>query len=302
MVRDEPNMIGWIGTGKMGLPMCHNLLGAGFRLTAFNPTAAKLQPLVEKGAAPAGTCKAVAQAASIVVSMISDDAALRSVALGAEGVLANARDGAIFVDMSTVSPRVSAEVADEAARHGIDYLRAPVSGGVALAETAKLTVMASGPAPAHERCRAMFDAMSAKQMHVGVAEEARYLKLLINMMVGVTSAMMGEALAFGRRGGLDWTTMLDAIGSSAVASPLIGYKLEPLKARDFTPTFSVRQMMKDFDLLLASGNDASAPLPVSGLVRQLLASAAAHGDGDLDFFAAVRAMERMAGLPEDGVV
>ena len=112
--------------------------------------------------------------------------------------------------------------------------------------------------------------------------------------------MMGEALAYGRRGGLDWNTMLEAIGASAVASPLIGYKLEPLKARDFSPTFSVRQMMKDFDLLLASGRDASAPLPLSGLVRQVLASAAAQGDGDLDFFAVVRTMERMAGLPDDG--
>ena len=233
--------------------------------------------------------------------MISDDTALRTVALGDDGVLANIAAGSVFVDMSTVSPAASAEIADAAADRGIDYLRAPVSGGVALAEAAKLTVIMSGPKRAQERCAPMFQAMSAKQLDVGVGEEARTLKLLINMMIGSTAAMMSEALAYGRRGGLDWTTMLDAIGASAAASPLVGYKLEPLKTRDFTATFSVEQMMKDFDLLLSSGRDSHAPLPMAAMVRQLLAAADAQGDGALDFFATVKAMERMAGLDEPRV-
>ena len=291
--------VGWIGIGKMGLPMCRNLLDAGFAVAAYNRTHAKLAPLVERGATAANSVQDAA-AAPIVVSMISNDAALRAVALGEDGVLANASQGAIYVDMSTVSPEASAEVASMARDRGIDYLRAPVSGGVALAESAKLTVLMSGPARAQERCQPIFEAMSAKQLNVGEAEEARYLKLLINMMVGSTAAIVAEALAYGRRGGLDWGTMLDAVGASAVASPLLGYKLEPLRNRDFTATFSIEQMMKDFDLLLSSGRDVHAPLPFAAMVRQLLASADAHGDGALDFFATVKTMERMAGLDEHG--
>ncbi len=292
--------VGWIGVGKMGLPMCGNLLKAGFEVTAFNRTHDKLAPLLARGATAAGSCQEVA-AAPLVISMVSDDDALRSVALGDDGVLANAAAGSVYVDMSTVSPEVSTEVASKARDLGIDYLRAPVSGGVALAESATLTILMSGPAQAQERCRPIFDAMSGKQITVGEAEEARYLKLLINMMVGSTAAIVAEALAYGRRGGLGWETMLDALGSSAIASPLIGYKLEPLRKRDFTSTFSVEQMMKDLDLLLASGGEVHAPLPIAAMVRQLFASAEAQGDGALDFFATVKTMERMAGLDEDKV-
>ncbi len=291
-------LVGWIGVGKMGLPMCGNLLKAGFTVAAFNRTRDKLAPLLAQGARAASSCQEAA-AAPIVLSMVSDDAALRSVALGDAGVLANAAKGSVYVDMSTVSPEASAEVAAKARELGIDYLRAPVSGGVALAESAKLTFLVSGPGLVQERCQAILDAMSSRQINVGDGEESRYMKLLINMMVGSTAAIVAEALAYGRRGGLDWGTMLDAVGASAVASPLIGYKLEPLRKRDFTATFSVEQMMKDLDLFLQSGREVHAPLPFAALVRQLFASAEAQGDGAQDFFATVRTMERMAGLDDN---
>lgn len=288
--------IGWIGTGLMGGPMCKNLLKAGFSLTAFNPTVAKLAPLEALGAKRCADVAALAASAPIIVSMISDDAALHSVALGPAGVLANARPGAIFVDMSTVTPKASAQVAAEAEKRRIAYVRAPVSGGVALAEAAKLTVIASGPKAAYERCLPAFAAMSAKQFLLGPHEEARYLKLCLNMLVGAMGALLGEALAFGRRGGLDWATMLDVFNQSAIASPLIGYKSGPLKARDFTPTFSSKMMAKDFDLLLATAKETSVPLPLSALIRQLYATSIAQGRGEDDFFALTAVIEALAGL------
>lgn len=297
MSKGSAPVVGWIGVGKMGLPMCRNLLRAGFSVVAFNRTQSKLAPLVEEGATAAASCREVA-AAPLVVSMVSNDAALRSVALGEAGVLANAAKGSVYIDMSTVSPAASAEVASEAGALGIDYLRAPVSGGVALAEAAKLTVLMSGSKQAQDGSLALFEAMSSKQINVGTADESRHLKLLINMMVGATAAMVGEALTYGRRGGLDWETMLEALGASAVASPLIGYKLEPLRKRDFTATFTIEQMIKDFDLYLQSGQQVQAPLPIAAMVRQLLAVAEAQGDGALDFFATVKTMEGLAGLDE----
>lgn len=297
MTGNAPPSVGWIGVGKMGLPMCGNLLKAGFTVAAFNRTRDKLAPLLEQGATAVASCQEVA-AAPLVVSMVSDDAALLSVALGETGVLANAAAGSVYVDMSTVSPEASAEIASKARELGIDYLRAPVSGGVALAEAAKLTVLMSGSEAAQKRCLPIFQAMSGKQINVGGAEEARHLKLLINMMVASTAAIAAEALAYGRRGGLDWETMLDALAASAVASPLIGYKLEPLRKRDFTATFTVEQMMKDLDLFLQSGTEVHAPLPFAAMVRQLFAAADAQGQGAEDFFATVKTMERMAGLDD----
>lgn len=288
--------IGWIGTGLMGLPMCKNLLKAGFSLAAFNPTVAKLAPLEALGARRCADVAALAASAPLVVSMISDDKALHAVALGPHGVLANARPGTIYVDMSTVTPMASSAVASEAAKCRIAYVRAPVSGGVALAEAAKLTVIASGPKEAYERCLPAFAAISAKQFLLGPDEEARYLKLCLNMLVGAMGALLGEALAFGRRGGLDWATMLDVFNQSAIASPLLGYKSGPLKARDFTPTFTSKMMAKDFDLLLATAKETTVPLPLTGLIRQLYATSIAQGRGEDDFFALTAVIEALAGL------
>lgn len=288
--------IGWIGTGLMGAPMCRNLLKAGFGLNAFNPTVAKVAPLEALGAKRSADVAALAASAPIVVSMISDDRALHAVALGPAGVLANARPGTVYVDMSTVTPMASAVVASEAANRRIAYVRAPVSGGVALAEAGKLTVVASGPKDAYERCLPAFAAMSAKQFLLGPNEEARYLKLCLNMMVGAMGALVGEALAFGRRGGLDWATMLEVFNQSAIATPLLGYKSAPLKARDFSPTFTSKMMAKDFDLLLATAKETSVPLPLTGLIRQLYATSIAQGRGEDDFFALTAVIEALAGL------
>lgn len=288
--------IGWIGTGLMGGPMCRNLLKAGFALNAYNPTAAKVAPLEALGARRQASVAALAGSAPIVVSMVSDDKALHQVALGPEGVLANAKPGTVYVDMSTVTPMASEAIAAEAKKRGIAYLRAPVSGGVALAEAAKLTVIASGPKDAYERALPAFAAMSAKQFHLGPAEEARYLKLCLNMLVGAMGALVGEALAFGRKGGLDWATMLDVFNQSAIASPLIGYKSGPLKARDFTATFSSKMMAKDFDLLLSTAKETSVPLPLAGLIRQLYATSIAQGRGEDDFFALTAVIEALAGM------
>ncbi|MSO69551.1 MAG: NAD(P)-dependent oxidoreductase [Alphaproteobacteria bacterium] len=288
--------IGWIGTGLMGGPMCRNLLKAGFALSAFNPTISKVAPLEALGAKRCAEVGTLAASAPIVISMITDDKALHAVALGPQGVLANAKPGTVYVDMSTVTPMASAIIAAEASKRGIAYVRAPVSGGVALAEAGKLAVIASGPKDAYERCLPAFAAMSAKQFLLGPNEEARYLKLSLNMLVGATGALLGEALAFGRRGGLDWATMLDVFNQSAIASPLIGYKSGPLKARDFSPTFTSKMMAKDFDLLLATAKETTVPLPLSGLIRQLYATSIAQGRGEDDFIALAAVIEALAGL------
>lgn len=289
--------IGWIGLGKMGAPMAMNLVAAGFPVTVYNRTAARTAPLAQAGARVAATIAELAAASDIVVSMINDDAALEEVA---SAVLAAAAPDAIYADMSTVTPAASARVAAAAAGKGIAYVRAPVLGSTNFAAAVQLVVLVSGPAAARTACAPVFEALGRKVVEMGEEEEARAIKLVINMMIGTTAAMVGEALAFGERAGLDWEAMIDVIADSPVASPLVGYKTKMLKDRAFEPAFSAAQMAKDFDLILDTARERDMPMPVAALVRQFWSAMMAGGKGDLDMFACVTLLEEMAGLKGPG--
>jgi 3-hydroxyisobutyrate dehydrogenase-like beta-hydroxyacid dehydrogenase len=288
--------IGWIGLGKMGLPIVGNLLKAGFDVVVYDVDSRRTEELAQRGARASKDIAGVAASAHLIFSIIPDDVALQKVALGPQGVIANARDGAVYIDMSTVSPAISETVRDAARARAVDFIAAPVSGSTVLAEKAQLTVFASGPKPAFERTLPVFEALSARQYYVGADQQARYLKLAINHLVGSTAVLLAEALTLGKKGGLDWAEMLTVIGDSAAASPLIKYKLEPLKQRDFSPAFSSTQMLKDMTLVVDAGDAAGVPMAAASLVREQFAQYV-NGDGaELDFFSIVRAVESAAGI------
>lgn len=288
--------VGWVGLGKMGIPMVVNLLKAGFPVSVYNRTVEKAQSLVGNGAAVSASVGDASAASDIIISMISDDAALAEVALGPNGILARARANAIYIDMSTVSPTASAKVAEAAAAKGVAYIRAPVSGSTAVAAAGNLTILASGPREAYDRVLPVFEAMGKVQFYVGAGEDARFIKLCLNMMVGITAAMAAEGLILCEAGGTNWQQTIDVVNSSVVASPLIGYKAQALKDRNFAPAFSASQMAKDFDLALETGRSLNVPLPVTSVVRQFLGAMKGTGKGDLDFFAYVTLLEELAGL------
>ena len=202
----------------------------------------------------------------------------------------------IYIDMSTVSPTTSARIGAAAEEKDIQYLRAPVSGSTESAVNAALTIFVSGSEDAFNQCRGIFEKLGHNVFHVGSGDQARYLKLLVNMMVGITSAMTAEALVFGERGGIGWEQMIDMINSSVVASPLIGFKIQLLKKRDFAPAFTATQMSKDFDLALDTGRSMNVPMPLTALVRQLYGAMQATGKGELDYFGLLAQMEEMAGI------
>ncbi|MGD9045277.1 MAG: NAD(P)-dependent oxidoreductase [Desulfobacterales bacterium] len=288
--------IGWIGVGKMGTPMATNLLKAGYKLTVFDIIPAAMKALVDQGATPAESPLEVADQADIIISMIPDDAALEEVSTGTQGIFQCSKPGLVYIDMSTVSPAASARIGEMTAEKGIQYLRAPVSGSTESAVTAALTILASGPKDAFDQCRPIFDTLGQKVFYVGPGDQGRYLKLLVNMMVGITSAMTAEALVFGKRGGIEWDQMIDIINNSVVASPLIEFKVQLLKERGFAPMFTAAQMAKDFDLALDSGRKTDTPMPLTALVRQLYGAMKATGKGELDYFGLVTLIEEMAGI------
>lgn len=288
--------IGWIGLGKMGEPMAQHLRSAGHELRVWNRTAAKADRLTAAGATLAASPAAAAEGAGVMFAMLADDTALRAALLGPSGAVAAMDPGAILVEMSTVSPGVSADLAAACAARGTGYLRAPVSGSVAFAQSGKLTVLASGAAEVYAAVLPLLQAFSAKQVHVGLACEARVMKLAVNMMVGLTAAMLGEALALGEKNGLPREIMLDVIGASAVASPLVAYKLAMLRARDYAPAFEARMMAKDFDLALGVAHGSGVPIPMAAQVREGFSAMIAGGDGDADFFKYVELTAHLAGL------
>jgi 3-hydroxyisobutyrate dehydrogenase-like beta-hydroxyacid dehydrogenase len=295
MSEKKSQKIAWIGLGKMGLPMAENLVKAGFPVVIL-ATSARANEITDPAVTIANSAREAAADADIVFSMIPDDPVLQQLCLGDDGTFAAMKPDNIHVDMSTVSPAGSAVIADGAAKRGVHYLRAPVSGSTNLAAAAMLTILASGPRDAYDACTEAFEAMGKNLFYVGEGEEARYLKLLLNMMVGATSAVVAEALTFGERGGIDWNQMIDVINGSAVNSPLINHKAPALKERNFEPAFSASQMAKDFNLILNTGHEMNVPMPVTAMVREYWGSMMGQGKGDLDFFGLVTVVEAMAGL------
>lgn len=281
--------IHFIGIGKMGLPLAGHLARAGHAVTVADASTARCAL-----AATAGLTVADGLAeAEVVFSSLPHDEALRTV--GAE-VARRAMRGAIFVDTSTVSQSVSAEVAALCATAGVAYVRTTVSGNNAMAEAAQLTVLASGPRAAYERVLPLLRTFGPNQFWLGEAEQARLMKLVVNLMIAQTAAMLAEALTLGSKGGIAWADLWAVLGASAVASPILKAKSVQLSQRDFTPTFTVEQMQKDVGLILDAGAAVQAPLPGLALTAQLLQAAAAQGEGGEDYAAVIKVVERLAGL------
>jgi 3-hydroxyisobutyrate dehydrogenase len=284
--------IGWIGIGNMGAPICRNLISAGHELVVHDIDPARLAELQGAGAAVASDAADLVARADLVFSMVPNDTVLLAVV---EGIAARLRPDQTFIDMSTVSPATSARAFELLAPSGAAYLRAPVSGSTAGAAAGTLAIYCSGPRAAYDAVLPVLGRIGSRQSHVGLAEEARVLKLLINMIVCITPAVVGEALAFGQRSGLDWTTMIEAIGGSAAASPLIGYKSEMMKRRDWTAMASVDLTAKDLDLALEWGRARRVPMPFTALAQQVNSAFQASGDGGDDFFSVVTWPERLVG-------
>ena len=196
--------------------------------------------------------------------------------------------GAIFVDMSTVSPDVSSKVAKLLEKAKVSYLRAPLSGSTVMAESATLTILASGDESAWQTVLPYLEMMSKRQFYLGAGDEARYMKLVINTLVGGLSALLAEALSLGTSGGLTRASMMEVIGESAVASPLLTYKTQTVVADDFSPAFTVLQMIKDFTLISDAARSNGVPLLTTGLILEQYRAAANAGLKDADFFALVK--------------
>jgi len=278
------NRIGWIGMGKMGLPICKRLKGAGFHVKALCRSHASQANAMANGLEIAATVAEAAKAVDVVFSAIPDDQALIDIALGSGGLETCLRPEQIYVDVSTVSPELSARVAEALSPIGCAYLRAPVSGSTATATQGALTALVSGPAETFGAMADVFAAFTRKAFWVGDREQARYLKLSINAMLGATAALLAESLSLALKGGMDIQTIMDVVCESAVASPLIQYKRGVITSGDYTAAFSAAQMLKDFDLIAAAAAATACDMPLIESIRKQYLTVVERGLGDKDFF------------------
>lgn len=294
----EAQSIGWIGLGKLGLPMAGRLAGSGRAVSGFDRNEARRALAQARGIEAVATLTEAVEPRDVVFTSLPDDAALVSVMLGEDGLLARMRRGAILGETSTVSPTASARVAEAADAAGIRYLRLPISGSSALAEQGLITCFASGPRQAFEALKPVLARFTRAQKWLGEDEQARYAKLAVNLMIAVSAGMMAEAVALARKGGIGWSDILGVMAESAVASPFVKYKVGPLEKRDFSATFTTRQLIKDLELILDAAGSAGVPVPLLANLRQSYAAVLTAGGGDDDFITIVRHVERLAGLDE----
>jgi 3-hydroxyisobutyrate dehydrogenase-like beta-hydroxyacid dehydrogenase len=280
--QDPRPAVGLIGLGNMGNAFGERLLDAGFELVVYGRRRASLVGLADRGAAVVDSAAALAAAVEVVVTSLPDDRALESVA--AE-VVAAARPGTVLVDTSTVSPGGSARVAALAEDASVDYVRAPVSGNPAVVRAGNLAFIVSGPAGALDRAERVIRAIGPTVHVVGEAEEARVVKLAINLVIAGLAELMAEALVLGEAAGVSRASLLATMGDSAAGAPFVKYKTEPLLRDDYSATFTTALMEKDLSLVLDAADDTGVTLPLAGELRSLVRATIEAGYGDHDFMA-----------------
>jgi 3-hydroxyisobutyrate dehydrogenase-like beta-hydroxyacid dehydrogenase len=272
--------VGLIGLGHMGTAMAERLLDAGYELVVYNRTAEKAGGLAERGAAVAETATQLAEQVDVVLTSLANDEAFEAVAAN---VVEGARPGTVLIDTSTVSPAVSARVALLAEAASMPYLRAPVSGNPSVVRAGNLSFIVSGEREVLARVEPVLLAIGATIDHVGEAEQARVVKLAINLMIAGLAQLMSEALVLGEAAGVSRASLLEVMGSSAAGAPFVKYKTEPLLRDDFSATFTTALMEKDVDLVLAAAEEAGVELPLAGELKALLRSAIEAGYAEDDF-------------------
>lgn len=289
--------IAFIGTGVMGRPMAEHLLAAGHAVTAFNRTPDKARPLEAAGARIAPSAADAADGADVVLTMLPDTPDVVSVLGGADGLIARVPAGTLVIDMSTISPVATRELAAQAAARGVAYVDAPVSGGQKGAESATLSIMVGGADADVARARPIFERLGKTITHLGPAGSGQVAKACNQVLVGITIEAVAEALALGARSGLDTAALLRVLGGGLGRCGVIETRGERIVAGDYAPGFRVRLHLKDLRIALDTARAAGVPLAAAPVVAERLRAAVEAGLGDLDHTALVRTLaeERVAG-------
>ena len=287
--------IGFIGLGRMGLPMAYNLLRAGYDVTAHNRSQEKVRQIADAGATAAASSAEVMEGCDIVLACLPDVATCEAVLLGE--ALPNARPGQVIVDHSTVGAATSRACAAAAEERGAMFLDAPISGGTERATDGTLTIMVGGPAEAYQRVAPAFDVMGTVVRHVGPTGSGTAAKLVNQLLVGVHKVAAAEAMLLAAKSGADPALVFELVNSGWGQSFILGRNAPAMLDRDFEGVRTqLRVFLKDLRLIQEMARDLETPIPGGDLAYRLFYEATEQGLGDLDGAAIVLPMEEEAGF------
>jgi 3-hydroxyisobutyrate dehydrogenase len=276
--------------------MARNLLKAGYPLTVYSRGRSAVEALLADGAAGARSSQEVAERSDVVITMVTDTPDVRQVILGEHSVLTGMQVGGIIIDMSTISPSVTREIAEVVKAKGVHFLDAPVSGGEGGAMAGTLSIMVGGETEVFTTCLPIFQAMGKNIIHVGGTGTGQLTKLCNQIAVAVTNLAMSEALVFAAKAGVDLEKMHQAISGGAAGSWQLSNLAPRIFQRDFAPGFMVKLQQKDLRLVLQEADRLQLALPATSLVHSLFNALETMGAGDEGTQALVKVLEQLAGV------
>ena len=290
--------LGFVGLGAMGGRVTKRLLDAGHTVTGYNRTKSKAQWLLDLGMRWGETPRAVAEAADVIFTMVTNTGALYEVVDGHNGILAGLQKGKIYIDMSTISPAASKRLAVRVAEKGAQMLDSPVSGSVITLEQGNLSLMVGGDKATFEQIKPILLDIGPKVNYVGTNGQAVLMKVAINLNLQVQLLAFCEALVLAEKGGIPRETAMEVMLNSVIASPSLKYRTPFILEMPDEAWFNVNMMQKDMLLALEMGRELNVPLPTVATSNEYLTAARAMGLAEQDFAVVYKVLAKMSGLDE----
>ena len=287
--------IAFIGLGIMGEPMAGHLVAAGHDVVGFNLSTPPVDRLVEQGGRAASSVADAVRGAEVVITMVPDSPDVEDVALGEGGIYANASEGTLHVDCSSIRPDVAKRVADAGAAAGVRVVDAPVSGGQSGAVEAALSIMVGGDTDDVERARPLLELMGRTVVHVGPAGSGQTVKAANQLIVAGTIQLVAESLVFLEAYGVDLEAAVKVLAGGLAGNAIFERKSAGMLKRDYTPGFRIDLHHKDMGIVTSAAREAGVAIPLGAHVAQLVGSLRAQGHGDLDHSALLLQVEQLSG-------
>ncbi|HET8580288.1 MAG TPA: NAD(P)-dependent oxidoreductase [Nitrospiraceae bacterium] len=291
--------IGIIGVGLLGSAVAKRLLKAKFEVKGYDTRPEQLKTLEAQGLITAGSIAEVAADIDAVFTILPSLESVEKTILGAGGLIETAPPSCTLIQMSTISPELTRRLATAASARELGFLDAPMSGTSAMVERGDCAIFVGGDRSRADACRPIFEAIAKKTVYVGEAGMASLAKLATNLLVGLNTAALAEALVLGTKGGLAPAVLLDCLEDSAGASKMLDVRGPLMVSHRFDPQMKIDLFLKDFKLMLEEGRRLGVPLPLTSMTQQLATATATAGRGEEDLAAIVTTLERLAGLETD---
>ncbi len=285
--------VGIIGTGLLGKSVATRLLNTGHKVTVYNRTKEKTDPLRKLGADVVESPRKVAEKSDLVITIVKDSGAVESVSFGKDGIVDGKHDGLVVADMSTINPIASRKIAKKYEQSGITMIDSPVMGGPSLAEKGQLVVMVGGSKEAYERCRPVFDSIGERTFYLGSNGAADAMKLAMNLQISVLALAISEGIILAKKSGLDPLLFLEVLNSTYFKTGMSLLKGPKMAKGVFEPSFFLNVMQKDLDEINYTAKEFGANLPVARLANELYQGAVKEGFGQIDYTGIMAYLEKV---------